>query len=185
MSENRRSFWSTVPGLVTGMAGLLTGIVGLITVLIQLNVIGGDKKSASSVTTVTTVPGSSTPSSFGSTGSAGGTGATPTTELGRITVAPPSLKLPTGQREATLTVTNDANTATITVQPPQFDGPDKAVFKTDAGCTNVRLDPKRSCTLKVLFTPSSGLKTYTATLVIKADGASAPVTVPVEASTLL
>jgi hypothetical protein len=181
MSENKRSFWSSVPGLVTGLAGLLTGIVGLVTVLIQLNVIGGDKKSATSAATVTTVPGGSTPSSFGT----GGTGTTPTTEAGRITVSPPNLKLATGQREAPLTVTNDASTATITVQQPQFDGPDKAVFRTDAGCTNVRLEPKRSCTLKVLFAPTSALKTYTATVVIKADGASAPVSVPVEASTLL
>ena len=41
-SENKKSFWSSIPGLVTGLAGLLTGVVGLVTVLIQLDVIGGD-----------------------------------------------------------------------------------------------------------------------------------------------
>ena len=47
MSENSRSFFSTVPGLVTGLAGVLTAVVGLITVLIQLGVIGGDDSDGS------------------------------------------------------------------------------------------------------------------------------------------
>ena len=40
MSENKKSFWSSIPGLVTGLAGLLTGVVGLVTVLIQLEDLG-------------------------------------------------------------------------------------------------------------------------------------------------
>ena len=45
MSENKKSFFSSIPGLITGLAGLVTGIVGLFTVLIQLDVIGGDDDS--------------------------------------------------------------------------------------------------------------------------------------------
>lgn len=172
MSEGKRSFFATIPGLVTGLAGLLTGIVGLITVLIQLDVIGGgaSKDAGGGVTTTVAAPGAATPT---------------TAELGRITVNPTALKLAPTEREKTLTVRNDGATAAITVLNPALDGPDKAVFKTDSGCTNIRLEPGRSCTMKVLFTPSGPLKSYSATLVVKADGTPRTTEVPIDASTLL
>ena len=179
MSENKRSFFSTIPGLVTGLAGLLTGVVGLITVLIQLNVIGGGDSKTGDSAVVTTVPGAS-----GQAG--GGAGGTPTSvEPGRIAASPTSLKFAPTEREKSVTVRNDASTAPITLLNPTVDGPDKTVFRTDAGCTNVRLDPGRSCTLKVLFSPSGPLKSYSATVVLKADGAPRTVELPVDATTIL
>ncbi len=177
MSENKRSFFSTIPGLVTGLAGLLTGIVGLVTVLIQLNIIGGDDANGS-----TAVNAGPTPNAQAN---AGADGKKLTTEDGRIAVDPKNLRLGPTEREKSLKVTNEASTATVTVLTPQFDGPDKAVFRTDAGCANARLEPGRSCTMKVLFTPSGPLKSYTATLVLKADGSARVTEVPVDASTLL
>jgi len=169
MSENKRSFWGSVPGLITGIAGLLTGVVGLVTLGVQQGIIGEDADSPA-----TTVPGP-----------AGGAGATPTTEAGAFTVSPTRLKLQPTERETEVTVRNSTRTAAITVRAPEFGGTDRSMFRADAGCTNVRLDPGRSCTLKVLFTPGGPLRTYSANLVVKADGVTASTEVPIEARAII
>lgn len=170
MSENKRSFWSSIPGLITGIAGLLTGIVGLGTLAVQQGVVGGN--------------GSTRPAT---TAAPGGAGAIPTTstEEGAFSVSPTLLRFQTGEREKDVTVRNSTRTARITVTAPQFSGPDASVFAADAGCTNVRLEPGRSCTVKVLFDPKGLLKSYKANVVLKADGGSGATEVPIEASTLL
>ena len=174
MSESKRSFFSTIPGLVTGLAGLLTGIVGLVTVLIQLGVVGDDDEPATGTGT-TVVPGAP----------AGGAGVATTTEVGRLTVSQTLVKLQGTQREAEVKVTNQASTAKVTVLTPEFEGPDQSVFRADAGCSNVPLGPGRSCTLKVLLSPSGPLKSYRATLVVEGDGGTPATKVPVEASSIL
>lgn len=170
MTDGHRSFWSSVPGLITGLAGLLTGVVGLGTLAVQQGIIG----KGSSTSPTTTVAG----------GPVAGAGGATTTEAAAFTVTPTLLKLQATQRDASVTLMNATRTATVTVLAPQFSGPDAASFKADAGCTNVRLDVGRSCTLKVLFSPSGLLKTYNATLVLKAEGALAT-EVPVQATGLL
>jgi hypothetical protein len=176
MSENRKSFWSSIPGLVTGLAGLLTGVVGLVTVLIQLDVIGGDNGGTPNAAVTTTVaPG-------GTAGTTGGAGAT--TISGRLAVEPTSLKLATTEREKTLTVRNLSN-GSLTVLKPEYTGTDRSAFSTDAGCTNVVLPAGRSCTLKVTLSPTGPLKTYKANLVLEAKEIPQATEVPVEASTLL
>lgn len=177
MSENKKSFWSSIPGLVTGLAGLLTGIVGLVTVLIQLDVIGGGNDSAKPAAGVTTTVAP------GTTGNAA-SGAVTTTISGKLSAAPSPLKLATTEREKSITVTNDA-TGPLTVLKPQYTGDDKTAFSTDSGCTNVSLMPGRSCTMKVQLSSSSALKVYKATLVLEAKELPRATEVPVEASTLL
>jgi hypothetical protein len=180
MSENRKSFWSSIPGLVTGLAGLLTGVVGLVTVLIQLDVIGGkDDATPSAVVTTTVAPGGTA----GTTGGTAGAGA-PTTISGRLAAEPTSLKLATGEREKTVTVRNLTN-ASLTVLKPEYTGADKSAFSTDSGCTNIVLPAGRSCTLKVTLSPTGPLKTYKANLVLEAKELPQVTEVPVEASTLL
>lgn len=178
MSESKKSFWSSIPGLVTGLAGLLTGIVGLVTVLIQLDVIGGGGDSATPAAGVTTTVA---PGTTGNTGNGAGVS---TTISGKLTANPVSLKLATAEREKSVTVTNDS-TGTLTVQRPEYTGQDKSAFSTDSGCTNVALQPGRSCTLKVQLAPTGPLKTYKATLVLEARELPRATEVPVEASTLL
>lgn len=178
MSENKQSFWSTIPGLVTGLAGLLTGIVGLVTVLMQLDVLGGNGDSTpSAAVTTTVVPG-------GPAGSAGGGGGSATTISGRLTAEPTTLKLATGEREKTLRVVNNAS-APVTVLKPEFKGRDSSAFSTDSGCTNVALRAGASCTVKILLSPGVGLKTYEASLVLEGKEISQVTEVPVTASTLL
>jgi hypothetical protein len=179
MSENKKSFWSSIPGLVTGLAGLLTGVVGLVTVLIQLDVIGGDNGGTPSAAVSTTVaPGGTA----GTTG--GGGGGSATTISGRLTADPTSLKLATGERKKTLTVKNLTNAA-VTVLKPEYTGADRSAFSTDSGCTNVVLQAGRTCTLEVTLSPTGPLKTYKASLVLEAKEISESTEVPVEASTLL
>lgn len=178
MSENRKSFWSSIPGLVTGLAGLLTGIVGLVTVLIQLDVIGGDGGGTPGAAVTTTLaPGATA----GTTGAGGGSA---TTISGRLAAEPTTLKLATNERTKTLTVRNLSNTS-LTVLKPEYTGADRSAFSTDSGCTNVVLPAGRSCTLTVTLAPTGPLKTYKASLMLEAKEIPQPTEVPVEASTLL
>ncbi|CAA9261792.1 MAG: hypothetical protein AVDCRST_MAG10-2788 [uncultured Acidimicrobiales bacterium] len=179
MSENKRSFFATVPGLVTGLAGLLTGIVGLVTVLIQLNVIGGDDSNGS---TAVNAGGPVTTSPAGG-GGAGGT--TPTTEGGTFTVSPSPLNFgPADPKEKTLTVKNTSSTARLSVQTPRVIGKDAERFSASSDCSG-SLAPNLSCNVRVTFAPSGPLRTYEATVQIQATGAPRGAEVKVTASTLL
>lgn len=175
MSENKQSFWSTIPGLITGLAGLLTGVVGLVTVLIQLDVLGGDDAGTPNAAVTTTVVA-------GATGGAGG-GAV-TTISGRLTAEPATLKLATGEREKTLRVTNNAS-GPVTVLKPEYTGRDSSAFTVDSGCTNVSLRAGASCTVKVQLSTTEALKSFEASLVLEAKEISQVTEVPVTASTLL
>jgi hypothetical protein len=179
MSENKRSFWASVPGLVTGIAGLLTGVVGLVTVLIQLNVIGGDKVGGNkasdtpAVSATTVAPSGTTPKAA---------------EVGSFTVSPKPLTFgPTDPKVKTVTVKNTSDTAWLTLQSPRITGDNAAQFSAAFDtCSGAPLQPGLSCTLKVTFTPAGPLGNYKATLQIPAPaGAVRADEVPLTASTLL
>ena len=173
MSENKRSFFSTIPGLVTGLAGLLTGIVGLVTVLIQLGVLGGDGDGNGTSATATTVAGGTT---------VAGAGATPTAEPPRFSVSPSSLDFKlTDPRDKKVTVRNESSATTLTVSP-QVAGTDRAQFSASGCSAPVR--PGLSCEVTVTFAPGGPLRTYQASLQISAPGARAE-EVRLTASTLL
>lgn len=181
MSENRKSFWSSIPGLVTGLAGLLTGVVGLVTVLIQLDVIGGkDDSTPNAVVTTTVAPGATAATTGGPAGAGGAT----TTISGSLSAEPSSLKLATGEREKSLVVRNTTSAA-VTVLKPESKGKDSTAFIVDSGCTNVTLRVGASCTVKIQLAPSGPLKTYEARLVLEAKEIPQVTEVPVSATTLL
>ena len=177
MSENKRSFFSTIPGLVTGLAGLLTGIVGLVTVLMQLNVIGGDESNGS--TAVNTGTSASAPAG-------GGAGGTPTTEAGTFTASPSTLNFgPADPKEKVVKVTNTSDSARLTVQMPTLTGKDADRFTASPGDCSGQLAPNLSCNVRVTFAPSGPLRSYEATLQIQATGAPRAAEVKVTASTVL
>jgi hypothetical protein len=181
MSDNRRSFWSSIPGVVTGLAGLLTGVVGLITLLVQLDVIGGDTSQNVATTGTTTVE--SVPTTVA--GVAGGA-TTVTTEAGTFTVSPTNLNFgPADPKEKTVIIKNTGRTARLTVQNPKMTGKDAALFTVSMGDCNAPLAPNLSCSLPVTFAPSGPLRSYEAKLQIQAIGASSGAEVAVTASTLL
>ena len=176
MSESRRSFFSTVPGLVTGLAGLLTAIVGLVTVLIQLDVIGGKDSGRS---TGDAGPTTSAPA----VGGVGGT--TTTAEAGTFTVNVSTLNFGPGDpKEKVLTVKNTSNTARLSVKTPRVTGKDEDRFTASAGDCTASLAPNLSCNLRVTFTPGGPLRSYEANLQVEATGAPRGAQVALTASTL-
>lgn len=173
MTDGHRSFWSSIPGLITGLAGLLTGVVGLGTLAVQQGIIGGKDSGSTTNTTVVTGPGTA--------------GATATTEVGSFTMTPATLNFaPADAKEKFVTVKNTSGSTPITVQTPRVGGNDAGRFTASYGtCTGAPLKAGLSCTLKVTFTPSGALKKFDATLQVTAEGAPQGAEVPITASTLL
>jgi hypothetical protein len=182
MSDSSRSFWSSIPGLVTGLAGLLTGIVGLLSLAFQQGWVGGKSSSSSEpTTTVSTVPGQATTTLPGQTGSVGSSLGATTTVLGTIDVQPNPIDFK-GSREVTVTVRN-TGPIPLDIPPPQLS--DANAFGTsDVSCTARPLERAGTCQLKVTFKPSGVLRTYSATLALSPRDAR-PVTVPITASSVL
>ncbi len=177
MSENKRSFFATIPGLVTGLAGLLTGVVGLVTVLIQLDVIGGDDTNGS--VSVGAGPTTIAPSRGGAATT------TPTTEQGTFTVTPNPLNFgPADPKEKVLTVRNTGRTK-LTFLTPRVVGKDAARFTVPLGDCGAPLEANLSCTLRVTFAPSGPLATYEAAVQVQAPGAKEATEVKLTGSTLL
>ena len=182
MSESKKSFWSSVPGAVTGLAGLLTGVVGLITLLVQLNVIGGDSSDTVAVTDTTTA-GSPTTAAGGS-----GQGSKSGGEAATFDVTERTLDFPpSGPKEKFVTVKNTSKTASITVLAPSVDGENPKAFAAALEtCGKGAVAPGLSCTVKVTFTPPGGvLGRYKATLQIRAAEARSGAEVDLTGSTLL
>lgn len=180
MSDSSRSFWSSVPGFVTGLAGLLTAIVGLITVAVQLGWVGGGKSSSKDAqvsTTVTTYPGQTTvvpnQSPLGST----------SLGVGSFVVTPSPIDFKSGgPREQTVTIKN-TGTTTIDVPLPQVTDP--ATFSVaDVSCLSRVLTSGSSCDVKLTFKPSGVLQRYAAQLTVTPRGASSQ-NIAITASTLI
>jgi hypothetical protein len=144
MAAKQRSFWSSIPGLLTGLAGVLTGVVGLLGLALSQGWIGNG-----------------TPEEAGS-----GNGE----DVVRISVEPQALEfseLPV-QASKTVTVTNDG-TGPIALTS-EIDGEDMGEFSVDDGDCGGELPPGRSCSVTVTFDAGTGR--YGATLVVSAeDGA--------------
>lgn len=170
MSDGRRSFWSSIPGLITGLAGLLTGVVGLGTLAVQQGIIGGKDSAATTTTAVGATP-------------AGG----PTTtaaEAASFSVDVSRIQFQAGDRQKKVKVTNPTRTATVTMQAPTFQGSEPSVFSADNGCTKKQLGPKEDCTVTITFAPAGLLKAYTATLVLAASEVTAATEVPIQTAVL-
>jgi hypothetical protein len=169
MSE-KKAFWSSIPGVATGVVGFLSAIAGILGVSAQLGWIGGDDGGNGSVdatgVTTTVVGGASGSSATGATGATGAA-----TSAGEFAVEPTSVSFePLKTKEATVTVRNTGDVA-LTMRPPTVTGSGAANFKAaDAGCTRSTLAAGRSCEIKVTFTPPAPGE-YTAVLVVVASNA--------------
>ena len=60
--ETSRTWWQTVPGMITALAGLLTAMGGLLTILLQAGIIGPGGRSPSPVDATHAAPAFPTPS---------------------------------------------------------------------------------------------------------------------------
>lgn len=137
-----RSFWSSIPGVFTGLAGLLTAVAALLGLAVSQGWIGdGPTEEA---------PG-------------GGEG-----EVVRISVEPEELSLAEpGRTAGTVTVTNEGNQP-VSVNT-ELTGDDAAAFSVAAGdCTRSEIAEGRTCTLEVTLDATTGR--HQARLVVAAGG---------------
>lgn len=144
MAKGERAFWSSLPGILTGLAGILTAAVALLGLALSQGWIGNGGGDDSSV-------------------DAGG-------EVVRISVEPEKLEfgglgLP-GADEKAVEVLNDG-TAPVTLET-EITGEDEGKFSSDGtDCTTSPLPPGRTCEVTVSL---DGSGAASATLVISANG---------------
>lgn len=166
MSSNSKSFWSTMPGLITGIAGILTALVGLATILIQIGVIGGDGDSGPGNEPGETV---TTDADGRPSGGSGGSGTATTAGRPTFTVAPTSLRLSGSEKSDTVTVTNTGSAAFSVSTAVTGAGDDQ--FEVSKGSCGSEVPGRGSCTMTVSF--KGGLEA-TAKLVVTVRGAASP-----------
>lgn len=157
-TKTKRSFWSTIPGFLTGLAGVLTAVVTLLGLAVNQGWIGDGG---------------------GADGGAGSAG------VPRITVEPERLTFRKVSLQAvveTVTVLNDG-TEPVSLES-EITGDDAGTFSAeDAECAKAPLPPGRSCPVEVTFDAGTGQ--YSATLVITADGGDGAEEVPLEATAVV
>ena len=161
MSTRSKSFWSTVPGLITGLAGILTALVGLGTLLIQIGVIGGDDDA----TPTRTRPGRTATDGSGQSDDSDGSGTA--TGPPKFTVAPQDLKLTTSEKTKNVTVSNTGSSAfTLSTE---LTGTGEDQFTLSKGTCGSQVPKGGSCVMSVSF---KGALAGKAELVVTAPGAS-------------
>ncbi len=175
MSDGK-SFWSTVPGVITGVASVVTAIVGLLGISVQAGWIGGgggDETVASSTD--------------GATTTAAGAATTPSMPVtaGDFAVEPASVTFePLKSKQATITVRNTGDVS-LSMRTPTVSGSGAASFKAaDVNCTRASLAPGRSCELTATFAPP-GPGEYSAVLVVAASNAPRQVEVDLKGNQTL
>ncbi len=155
------SFWSSLPGVLTGIAGLATAVVALLSLAASQGWIGGGGGDDA--------------------GSGAGGDATPVVE-----VDPRAIEfqpVPTS-REVTVAVTN-AGTGPFRVDQPQITGSEADLFDADgSNCTRKELPAGQSCDVVVTFDPG-GPGRSSARLVVSVNDAARSVEVPIEATAVL
>jgi len=174
MSDGK-PFWSSVPGVVVGVAGVVSAIVGLFGVSTQLGWIGGDGNgsASSSADGVTTTAPATVPGSPATSSQAG-------TRSGEFTVEPDSLTFE--QLEAKEAVVSVENTGDVplTMLAPALSGTNAASFDAaDETCAGSRLEPGASCEITVAFTATQPGQ-YSAKLRVAASNANRVVEVVIK-----
>ena len=171
-STKSTSFWSSIPGFITGLAGVVTGIVGLITVLIQLDVIGGGSDDNASPTS--TQPGGAATQSTSRSGASGGSGgAGQSGAAASFSVEPQALTFDLLNKERSVTVRNTGSAA-LTLESPDLDGAGAGEFTVNAeNCTGESVDPGTDCAIKVSYSPETRGNHQATLRITAAEGSTA------------
>ncbi|HYR63900.1 MAG TPA: choice-of-anchor D domain-containing protein [Actinomycetota bacterium] len=185
MAEKKKSFWTTIPGVVSGIAATITGLAVLIPLMLGLGSKHSNTNSASQnpTATTTTASGSPTPSGPGTT-----TTVTPTstdssspspgvasTDVSpssggatEITADPSSLSFGSMQQgrsaDMTVTLTNPGSTP-ATIDKVAITGSNAAAFTitTNTCGEGSSVAPQTSCRVTVHFAPPT-IASYSASL---------------------
>ncbi|MEA2900410.1 MAG: Abnormal spindle-like microcephaly-assocd, ASPM-SPD-2-Hydin [Actinomycetota bacterium] len=175
MSDGK-PFWSSAPGVVTGIASIVTAIVGVLGISVQAGWIGGDDSKASSNDGVTTTTASTLP---GATTRPGAT--TVPVKQGEFEVDPDSVTFePLQPKEATVVVRNIGDVP-LTMRKPTIAVGSTAFTASDASCTTAPLPPDGRCEVLVTFTATQP-GDYTGVLVVAAANAPKQVEVDLKGS---
>jgi hypothetical protein len=177
MAAEKRNFWTTVPGIISGVAAIVTGLGVLIPLLLGAASKHPNKNSASqSPPGVTNTTGSESPTS-----TAGGTGsplptdsspspATTSSGSGQSSSGAAGLTANSailtfkGTSDQTVTISNPGSTS-VTIDKVVITGSNAAAFTiTSTTCGDgSTVDPSQSCQVSLHFT-SPGLGSSTAAL---------------------
>ena len=154
--NDSKGFWSSVPGVVTGVASVVTAAVGLIGAGVTLGWFGnkdndkGTSVSAAATTTITTSPLATTTTLFGRTGGTTATTATPSS-LTPLQASPATLTFDAlGARDQKVTVRN-TTASSISLSAPSVAGVDASEFTAKDLTCGARLDANRTCEVQVTY----------------------------------
>jgi len=179
--SERKGFWSTVPGVVSGVAAILTAVVGLVTAGVQLGWFGGDDGGGEGATTTTVAgrPGTTGRGGAGGSGTgASGGSAQLVADRARVTFAPLQ------SREMRVVVRNDGSAA-VTLARPRITGADSDQYSATYTNCPTPLDPGESCTVTVTFTPTKSGQSRATLEVEPASSGADGVEVAIEGNHLL
>jgi hypothetical protein len=183
VSPPNKSFFSSLAGLITGIAGLLTATVAIFGVASSqgwLSGAGSKSPASAGAPAQTTTPsaGSTTTSPIGGAGGPGGVASVP-----QYAVDPTSVTFPAVGTSTTMVKVSNTGVVPLTVQPPEVTGPGASHFNASAGTCDGSVDPGRSCQIQMTFNRVPG--TFNATLVVQVMGAVQATEVPVSATAIL
>ena len=180
MADDKRNFWMTVPGVISGVAAIVTGLGVLIPLLLGAAGKHPNKNSASQSPTpgVTSTIGSESPTSTagGTTGTggpsptdslgsspSGGTSSSPTagaTGANGVSADPPSLSFGTvrangGTSDQAVTINNPGSVA-VTIDHVAITPSNAAFSITSTTCgEGSSVAPQSSCQIKLRFAPTA------------------------------
>ena len=189
MAEGKKNFWTTVPGIISGIAATITGLAVLIPLLLGV----GGKHTNKNAASQNSSPGvTSTSTAGGSTGGTSGPGSTPpptdsasgstSSPLG-VTADPSSVNVTGKAADATVTISNPGSTD-VTIDKVEITGANASAFSiTSTNCGNgSAVSPNQSCQVVVHYTPPA-LGSASASLVVHYEPPqSSFVTIPLKGS---
>jgi hypothetical protein len=171
----KRNFWTTIPGFLTGTATVISAVLGLLAVFGW----GGDSKTNSSPTPVVTE--SPSPGTDSGDRDSGGGGveegetrvrlSPQSVDFGRQNVGSPS-------PEQNVTVTN-TGTQEVAITSVEITGADSALFQIASNDCGDMVQPEYDCKVALRFTPQAA-GNFRATLVINHDAAEGPTDVTLQ-----
>jgi len=175
MADNKKPFWTTLPGIISGIAATVTGLAVLIPLLLGAagkhpNKNTASQNSSPGVSSTAGTGATTTPSAGGGTGD---TGSPPTASssgstgspLG-ITADPSTVNLSGKAGDATVTITNPGATD-VTIDKVEITGANASAFSiTSTTCGNgSTVSPNQTCQVVVHYTPPA-LGSASASLVV-------------------
>jgi hypothetical protein len=174
MAENKRNFWTTVPGIISGVAAIVTGLGVLIPLLLGVGSKHTNKNTASQNATpgVSSSTGSDSPTSTTGGGTADSGSPSPTDSLGSspsgggatgasgITADPSSqsfgsVRANGGTSDQAVTI-NNPGSAPVTIEHVAITPSNAAFSITSTTCGDgTTMAPQSSCQIKLRFAPTS------------------------------